>query len=86
MTGKSAASDILSKKKTLPVIYALAHEAVGAKLTALYAGADFTEADVPAVLAFLDRAGARPYVEALVRGATAEAHDALGRGCTLRRA
>jgi geranylgeranyl diphosphate synthase type I len=77
-TGKSAASDILSKKKTLPVIYALAHEAVGAELTARYAGADFTESDVPAVLALLDQAGARPYVEALVRAATAEAHDALG--------
>lgn len=77
-TGKSAASDILSKKKTLPVIYALAHEAVGAELTALYAGADFTESDVPTVLVLLDRAGAQPYVEALVRAATAEAHDALG--------
>ncbi len=76
-TGKSAASDILSKKKTLPVIYALAHEAVGARLAALYAGADFTESDVSAVLALLDQAGARPYVEALVRVATAEAHDAL---------
>ena len=77
-TGKSAASDILSKKKTLPVIYALAHEAVGAKLTELYAGADFTETDVPVVLALLDQAGAQPYVAALVRAATAEARDALG--------
>jgi geranylgeranyl diphosphate synthase type I len=76
-TGKSAASDILSKKKTLPVIYALAHEAVGARLTALYAGAEFTESDAPVVLAFLDEAGARPYVEALVCAATAEAHAAL---------
>jgi geranylgeranyl diphosphate synthase, type I len=76
-TGKSAASDILSKKKTLPVIYALAHEAVGTELAALYAGPDFTERDVPVVLAYLDEAGSRPYVEALVRAATAEAHDAL---------
>ena len=76
-TGKSAASDILSKKKTLPVIYALAHEAVGTELAALYAGADFTEFDVPAVLALLDQAGARPYAEALVRAATTEAHAAL---------
>ena len=50
-----------------PVIYALAHEAVGAELTTLYAGTDFTESDVQAVLALLDRADARPYVEALVR-------------------
>jgi len=76
-TGKSAASDILSMKKTLPVIYALAHEAVGAKLAALYVRPNFTESDVPVVLALLDEAGARPYVEALVRAATAEAHAAL---------
>ncbi len=76
-TGKSAASDILSKKKTLPVIYALAHEAVGARLAARYVGADFTESDVPIVLALLDEAGARPYVEALVHAATSDAHAAL---------
>lgn len=76
-TGKSAASDILSKKKTLPVIYALAHEAVGPKLSELYAGGDFTEAEVPAVLALLDAAGARSYVAAEARTATDAAHAAL---------
>lgn len=76
-TGKSTASDILSKKKTLPVIYALVHKEVGPRLAALYGGADFTEADVSAVLALLNEAGALAYVEAEVRTATAEAHEAL---------
>jgi geranylgeranyl diphosphate synthase type I len=76
-TGKSAASDILSKKKTLPVIYALAHEAVGADLAALYAGPGFTPADVPAVTALLDAAGTRAYTEAHAQAAMADACAAL---------
>ena len=75
-TGKSAASDILSKKKSLPVLYALAHEAVGAELTALYAGADFTEPDVPAVLRSWI-VPARAIRRSIGARATAEAHDAL---------
>ncbi len=76
-TGKSAASDILSKKKTLPVILALAHPVVGPRMAALYRGPAFTPADVPAILALLEEAGARTQVEAEVRRATAEAHAAL---------
>ena len=76
-TGKSAASDILSKKKSLPVIYGLAHERLGPDLSALYAGPAFAASDVPAVLALLDAVGARSYVEAQVQAATAEAHEAL---------
>jgi len=76
-TGKSAASDILSKKKTLPVIHGLADKSVGPTLAALYAGPAFSTADVPAVLALLDDAGARSSVEMQVRAATAKAHEAL---------
>jgi geranylgeranyl diphosphate synthase type I len=76
-TGKSAASDVLSKKKTLPVIYALAHEAVGAQLAQRYAGPDFTPVDVPAIIALLDVAGARAYTEAHAQAAMADAYAAL---------
>ncbi len=76
-TGKSAASDILSKKKSLPVILALAHPRVGGRLRSLYAGAAFTPADVPAVFRLLDEAGARAATEAEVRRATEAAHAAL---------
>lgn len=77
VTGKSAASDILSKKKSLPVLIALADAAVGPRLHGLYARPALTPDDVPAVLALLDEAGARAAAEAAVRAATAEAHAAL---------
>jgi len=77
VTGKSAASDILSKKKSLPVLYALSNERVGPELAALYAGPPFTSAHVPAILALLDAAGARAFTESRAREATAEAHQAL---------
>jgi len=63
VTGKSAASDILTKKKTLPVLYALAatHPAAG-HLRQLYSG-PLAESDLPAVLAGLDALGARAYAQ-----------------------
>ncbi|OQA39777.1 MAG: (2E,6E)-farnesyl diphosphate synthase [Chloroflexi bacterium ADurb.Bin325] len=79
VTGKSAAGDILSKKKTLPVLHALNHPAVGPRLAALYAGPAFTSADAPAVLALLEEAAARRVAEEHVRRATAAAHAALAR-------
>ena len=77
VTGKSAASDILSKKKSLPVLYGLAHPAVGAELRRLYAGPEFAAADVARVLALLDAAGARAYAQEQVRHASADARQAL---------
>ncbi|MCX7669265.1 MAG: polyprenyl synthetase family protein, partial [Anaerolineae bacterium] len=77
VTGKSAASDILSKKKTLPVIYALAHPQVGPRLRTLYAGPAFTPDDVAAVLVLLEAAGAREYTQAQVHLASVEARRAL---------
>ncbi len=77
VTGKSAASDILSKKKSLPVVYALEHAVVGPELRARYAGPAFTPADVPSILGLLQKASARAYVEAQVLAATEEARQAL---------
>ncbi|MGC8779646.1 MAG: polyprenyl synthetase family protein, partial [Anaerolineae bacterium] len=77
VTGKSAASDILSKKKTLPVIYALSHPQVGPRLRALYAGPAFSSDDVAAVLVLLEEAGAREYTQAQVHAASSEARRAL---------
>ncbi len=64
-TGKSTASDILTKKKTWPVIYGLHHPQVGPRLRELYAGPPFTEKDVPYIQALLEEAGARHAAEAL---------------------
>lgn len=69
LTGKSAASDILARKKSLPVVYALSSSEVGEALRARYA-LPIAPADVPEVLALLDRVGAREYASQ----AAADAH------------
>ena len=79
VTGKSAASDILAKKKTLPVLYAMTRDQVGTELAARYAGPAFTPHDVPAILALLEAADARAYVTARVNEAADEAHRMLQR-------
>lgn len=60
VTGKPVASDVLTKKKTLPVLYAWAWEQERGlhDLERLYARPALTAEDVPAVLALLERAGA----------------------------
>jgi geranylgeranyl diphosphate synthase, type I len=78
VTGKSNASDILSKKKSLPVIYALSCPATGQQLAGLCAKSHLTEDDVPEVLALLDKAGTRPYVEQQIDNSVAGAYAALG--------
>jgi geranylgeranyl diphosphate synthase type I len=66
-TGKSAATDIRDKKKTLPVIYAL-HQtfdrSAGQSLGELYAqSGPLDEAGIEAALALLDQLNARQYAE-----------------------
>ena len=77
VTGKSAASDILSKKKSLPVQYGLAHPTVGAELRRFYSGPEFAAADVAQVLELLDAAGVLGYAQEQVRDASADARQAL---------
>lgn len=77
VTGKSTASDILSRKKTLPVLYALSREEIGPKLNSLYRADDFGPDSVPLALGLLDAAGAREFTEAAIHAAGAEASLAL---------
>ena len=65
VTGKSAASDILARKKTLPTLHALAweHDRGDDALARLYAQPSLAEGDVPRVLQLLDEAGARAFAE-----------------------
>ena len=58
-TGKSTSSDIRTRKKTLPVVYALDDP----ELQTLYAKEALTEEDVARVVAILERSGARDYAE-----------------------
>ena len=71
LTGKSAATDIATRKKTLPVLHGLAQSPA---LVALYAQADAPADFVPAVIDLLDAAGARAYATAV---ATAYSESAL---------
>ncbi len=62
-TGKSTTGDIITRKKTLPVLYALDQPGpAGERLRAIYARAEPLAADeVPQVLALLKELGARDY-------------------------
>jgi geranylgeranyl diphosphate synthase type I len=76
VTGKSAASDILARKKSLPVVYALENPRVGQELRTHYAQ-PIEPADVPTVLDLLGRAGAQEYVAQAAHEAHQEALQAL---------
>lgn len=77
VTGKSAASDILSKKKSLPVILGLSHPQYGAALRAIYQQPCLSPDDVTRVLALLDAVGARAQTQQRADEFRAAAHRAL---------
>lgn len=68
-TGKSTSSDILARKKTLPIAYALGDPS----LQAVYAQDTITPADVARVTELLDRSGARAYAEQMAEEYSAQA-------------
>jgi geranylgeranyl diphosphate synthase type I len=76
VTGKPAASDILQRKKTLPVIYALR---ASPDLREIYTHDLEGERALPDVLEILDRVGARAYTERLADGYRAQALAELAR-------
>jgi geranylgeranyl diphosphate synthase type I len=77
VTGKSAASDILSRKKSLPVLYGLARSEM---LRERYTDTtEFSEADVDGIVMELERVGALAYTRALENEWSARALDALER-------
>jgi geranylgeranyl diphosphate synthase type I len=68
VTGKSVATDIRDRKKTLPVVYVLTHPdertAAGQQLSELYSQTDaLDESAIRSTLAILERTGARQYAE-----------------------
>ncbi len=62
-TGKPAASDIKSRKMTLPVIFALQAGHEGKKLADLYRREHLSNEDVAQAMAILESVGARQYVQ-----------------------
>lgn len=73
-TGKSAASDILSRKKSLPVLYGLERSA---RLSEIYAQPPDTEIDVAEVVGLLNEAGALEYARDLEQDYSAKSAAAL---------
>jgi len=71
-TGKSAKTDILTRKKTLPIVYVLQDPG----LQALYAR-ELNESDVDLVMSILERHGAQEYAVQQARAFSAEALKAL---------
>ena len=77
--GKSTESDIRRKKKSLPVVYALAHATGPSRqeLERIYRLPELTDRDVQTVLAILDEVRARDYAEAQTDAAHEEAREAI---------
>jgi geranylgeranyl diphosphate synthase type I len=67
VTGKAAGNDLLRKKKSYPLLYALNAPVIGAELAALVDGEDFGPAALPQALDLLDRAQARAATETEMR-------------------
>jgi geranylgeranyl diphosphate synthase, type I len=74
VTGKSIATDILSRKKSLPVIYGLSESD---DLASLYQQEQFTEKDVGGVVSILNSVDALDYTERVESGFYHQAFSAL---------
>jgi geranylgeranyl diphosphate synthase type I len=74
-TGKSVSSDILAKKKTLPIVHAWADS----ELRVVYAQETLTEDDVAHVVSVLDRCHAREHAEQMALRYSEQAMDWLER-------
>jgi geranylgeranyl diphosphate synthase type I len=74
VTGKSAASDLLARKKSLPVLFGLRESA---EFRELWRGVDPDEAQVAAMASLLEVCGAREYVTAQAEGYTRQAFEHL---------
>jgi geranylgeranyl diphosphate synthase type I len=76
VTGKSAATDILSQKKSLPVLYGLAKSE---PLAVLYQNPALNETDVADAVAILDSLDAQDYAKQIEAGFYQKAFQALER-------
>jgi geranylgeranyl diphosphate synthase type I len=77
VTGKSAATDIMSRKKSLPILYGLAKSE---QLAVLYRSEDFGAEHVEEAVQLLDGLGARDYAQESEAAYYHQAIDALRQG------
>jgi geranylgeranyl diphosphate synthase, type I len=76
LTGKSTATDILSRKKSLPIIYGLSKSQ---HLAAIYQQEHFSETDVAEVVNILNTVDALDYTQQMETGFYQQAFQALER-------
>ena len=78
-TGKPVGSDIRRKKKTLPVVFAMAKSRAAARerMLAIYEQETVSDADVAAVLEIMEELGTREYAQSLAKQRRDEALEAL---------
>jgi len=74
VTGKPARSDLLCRKKTLPIVHALQESA---PLRSLFAKDDLTPADIAQATKLIESAGSRAFAEEQARHHTNRALEAL---------
>ena len=74
ITGKSAASDLETHKKSLPVLFGLAHSP---EFTSVWSKGDPADADIQSMSALLEACGARDYVAQMAKQHTDQAFQAL---------
>ncbi|MFN3982390.1 MAG: polyprenyl synthetase family protein [Caldilinea sp.] len=77
MTGKAAGNDILRRKKSLPMLYALSDARHGAQLGALLQKPEFGASDLPEALRLLAATGSQEYANHLMNEFYAAGLDAL---------
>lgn len=80
-TGKSTASDIRKKKKTLPIVYGIQKAKPDQKedLLRIYEQNVVADGDIPVVLQVLDDTGAREYVEGVALQYCQKAAENIGK-------
>jgi geranylgeranyl diphosphate synthase type I len=76
VTGKPAGNDLLRRKKSLPILYALNHERVGEQFETLLSASP-EPGHLARALTLLEQAGARPYAESLIHTHHQAGIDAL---------
>ena len=81
ITGKSAASDLQTHKKSLPVLFGLAHSP---EFYSVWSNENPTDSDVQTMSALLESCGARDYTSRMAKQATDQAFQALNELFTQR--
>lgn len=76
-TGKPVGSDLMRRKKSLPVLLAMDDETLAPEVASLYASAEVAQSDALALVTQMERRGVRERCVQLARGHAETAYSAL---------